>query len=119
MFQFPFGTSLISNLPSASVTAKYGWSNTRARPAIHGWMSHLNVTGDDCALSGLVFLSPFGGRLTLNSLSSALKLMLWLTGALFLNSITSPARAATTRGTNWQHGWSISIVFGAALARPG
>src|SRR5688500_13855513 len=79
-------------------------------------MSHLNVSGDGEALSGSVVFEVFGARLLLNSCPSALKLTLWLTGAEFLNSILSPTRAATTRGMNWQHGWSTAIVFGAAFS---
>src|SRR3569623_3468519 len=54
----PTGRSMISNLPSASVTAAYGESLTTTYACILGWMPHLSsMTSSALALAGSIVRS--------------------------------------------------------------
>src|SRR5262245_46481487 len=57
----PAGAFLISKLPCSSVTAKYGWLNTRIQPFIHGWILHSILTGKRSALRFLMDTWLLGG----------------------------------------------------------
>src|SRR5262245_54228302 len=67
ILNLPEGASLISKLPSLSVTAKYGWSNTRTHAFIQGWMLQETATGflsalrfeiTSCLPGGMILLPP-------------------------------------------------------------
>src|SRR5262249_18307016 len=120
MLYLPAGAFLISNLPSASVTAKYGWSNTRIQAFIQRWMSQLICTGLVEAFSSISILPPAGMSLLSPVLSPPpSQCMLCGTGALFLPTSFCPARIAMACGSNLQQGWSMTTSLSLISFRSG
>src|SRR5437763_102325 len=105
----PAGAFLISNFPSSSVTAKYGWSKTRTYPFIHGWIVHLYSIAPLSATSGcgIFQLCPAGTVWLYSPLLELVQKKLCGTGAGFFTTIVSPTRAVVAWVENMQHGWSV------------
>src|SRR5262249_24131136 len=118
----PAGACLSSNLPSASVTAKYGWSKTRTQPLIHGWMLQAIFTGNRSATRLLISCLELAGMRTLPPafLSGCpCQLKLWATGAGFLATSTCPCLIPSACGSNLQQGWSMTTSLSLNCCKSG
>src|ERR1700689_335125 len=60
--EVPGGTSLIVNLPSSPVVAKYGWPNSQIHACIHSCASHLTLINSGVAGRGFVTENPLKGN---------------------------------------------------------
>src|SRR5262249_9928450 len=100
----PAGESLLSKLPSASVTAKYGWAQMRTQALIQRWVPQEIGIGDQDALKPVNSTCLPAGMtgLPLGLSPGPSYLELCDTGALFLTTSVWSSRMPTQCGSNLQ-----------------